>query len=118
MNVYLCSNHYSQWPFSIFTFNFIFKIEKTRNLLSLYSMQELVRVAKLYYSKHDSDMKISCRILVLFGRSLFDLKNLFSHPENQYKERHAHEAGKGMHAKKGKACKEGKGMQGKGKACG
>ena len=24
MNVYLCSNHYSQWPFSIFTFNFIF----------------------------------------------------------------------------------------------
>ena len=25
MNVYLCSNHYSQWPFSIFTFNFIFK---------------------------------------------------------------------------------------------
>ena len=24
MNVYLCSNHYSQWPFSIFTFNVSF----------------------------------------------------------------------------------------------
>ena len=25
MNVYLCSNHYSQWPFSIFNFRVFFK---------------------------------------------------------------------------------------------
>ena len=35
MNVYLCSNHYSQWPFSIFTFNFIFEIEDIHKVQQL-----------------------------------------------------------------------------------
>ena len=39
MNVYLCSNHYSQWPFSIFTFNFIFNtVNLTRMPLFIFVM--------------------------------------------------------------------------------